>query len=223
MRRLAPLSLVISCLGACAAPCNDDGLRQSCPVLALVETTTSAGSSSDGGTTAVVHDDDDSTTASDASASASDDDAGSSSSEGGHAHGESTGVEQTTDERGSTGEQGSAGGSSGGGDVGICEAWGVGAYGGCIDRQDNVDLTECESDQLGCIVDDPDAETVSVCIADCEQPCDCPAPPPGHEAQVSCEDLDGQAGNECFLACLDDGDCPGTMVCFGGALCMHPL
>lgn len=87
-------------------------------------------------------------------------------------------------------------------------------YGDCLNGGPNT----CGLEGV-CLSDDPAAPTVAVCTEDCAGPAACP-PSPGGTAPVSCEDVTGDALNECILDCGGGGSCPGGMTCFAGFICM---
>jgi hypothetical protein len=72
-----------------------------------------------------------------------------------------------------------------------------------------------------CFGDPGDNPVVGVCVATCEETCDCPAPPAGFEAQLECSDQFTLPGNECIITCADGQACPDGMSCFSGSFCVH--
>ena len=121
----------------------------------------------------------------------------------------------TTD--GSTTEMASS--STGSGDTGDqCRRWGTTSWGGCLTEYNVVD--PC-GPGTACILDLPAPVTYSACTTDCQDVCDCPAPPDSGSAAVSCGDIVGNGETECYLAC-NPGDCPDGMECTTGGFCAVP-
>ncbi|MBX7077703.1 MAG: choice-of-anchor J domain-containing protein [Nannocystaceae bacterium] len=100
-----------------------------------------------------------------------------------------------------------------------CAQWGEGAYGDCVTDDNMVDNTACMSDAGQCLVDNTGTPTAGACFFTCTETCDCPQPPAGFEAQVTCSDLTGEGDNDCYIDCGGGGDCPDGMYCFAGTLC----
>lgn len=131
-----------------------------------------------------------------------------------------TGVDTSTDgtstgepvlESSSGGESSSSGGESSTGEPPPPDA----GYGDC---NNNPPAAACLPDEQ-CI----DFGTVAVCAEQgCVAPGDCAVPSTGNP-NVSCNDLDGNGVNDCYLDCSVGQLCPDGMVCYGFSYCMWSI
>lgn len=103
------------------------------------------------------------------------------------------------------------------GEPNSCAEYGGGVFADCTLDE----ISACESDAAICVVDNTEAPTSAVCVFECEEVCDCPAPPAGFEAQLACEDLTGEGAGDCYVDCEGGLDCPRGMYCFANIICMY--
>lgn len=114
------------------------------------------------------------------------------------------------------------------GDPNACDPVVPGEWNACVDADGNIDNTLCNwmgtggsTGFLSCLSasSNPDA---NVCfIRDCEDACDCFAPPPTGNAPVVCAEILADNGRGCALDCSEGQQCPDGMECLDG-LCFHP-
>ncbi len=91
-----------------------------------------------------------------------------------------------------------------------------GAYEAC-----DAETIVCEDGAI-CFIDGIPA-TLGACVtAGCNSAADCPAGPPG--TTTACSDLSPILfGNECYLECAVDADCPAGASCYVETLCVYPV
>jgi hypothetical protein len=146
----------------------------------------------------------------------------------------------STDTGGDTGDDGDTGGSGGtGGDDGgtsggdattgnPCDPVVPGYWNACINENGQVDNTLCEwqgsGDSVGMVgcLTAADNEDANVCfISDCEDVCDCFAPPATGNAPIICDEILAGGGMGCALDCSNGETCPDDMECIS-SLCFWP-
>jgi len=140
-----------------------------------------------------------------------------------------------TGDDGDTGDTGDTGGDDGSGTTGgdttsenPCDPVVPGYWNACKNENGQVDNTLCEwhgtgdsVGMVGCLsaADDPDA---NVCfISDCEDVCDCFAPPATGNAPIICDAILDGGGMGCALDCSNGETCPDGMECIS-SLCFWP-
>lgn len=77
-----------------------------------------------------------------------------------------------------------------------------------------------------CLVIGEDPSNIhSACTVPCsaDDPCSCPEPPMSGTAMVTCGNIDGEDGDECYLDCANDAQCPEGMACVDGGYCAMPV
>ncbi len=197
MTRLALGCAALMILGACDGDSDDSGTSGGSSGAASSSTTdpsTSGGSSTSDGTTT----------------SASSTSAGDTSS-GGADTSSSGGAEESST-----------------GNPNACEPVIPGEWNSCVDENGGTDNTLCNwmgtggaVGFIGCLTSST-TKGANVCmISDCEDACDCFAPPATGDAVVECAEVLEGGGRACVLNCSNGESCPDGMSCEGG-LCFHP-
>lgn len=114
------------------------------------------------------------------------------------------------------------------GPVNMCDPVIPGEFNACHDEKGNVDNTQCNwmglpdaQGFIGCLTSS-ESPGYNVCfISECEDACDCFAPPATGTAPVVCAEILDGGGTGCALACDNGETCPDGMECQSG-LCFHP-
>jgi hypothetical protein len=105
-----------------------------------------------------------------------------------------------------------------------CVKWGEGAWGVCL--VDGMgDASACESAGAQCLPDGQAEPMGATCVfPGCDEPCDCPQPPRGFEAQVACGDVANNGGDvlECYVSCERGQPCPRRWSCANELYCVRP-
>jgi hypothetical protein len=98
--------------------------------------------------------------------------------------------------------------------VSVCDAWGAGTYGTCLDDLGGVDVQGMCGPGHACIADAYLYETTACSVQWCATTCDCPAPPATGSAIVTCASItNGDASTDCYLSCENGETCPDGMEC----------
>jgi hypothetical protein len=118
--------------------------------------------------------------------------------------------------------------SAGGECVAVCTPWGPGHYDYCLTPLGGFDSPVLCGEPLTCINSSANGLIeVAVCGRSCATLCDCPGPLPTGDAIVTCGDIVGGSGSECYLSCANGETCPDGMVCrnISGmpTFCAHPV
>jgi hypothetical protein len=99
----------------------------------------------------------------------------------------------------------------------------AGNHAACLDVDGMLSNEPCDGGH--CVTDDRADPTVAICMSSgCEDVCQCPSVPPvpGIGPTPMCDDIDGDAINDCWLRCVYGQSCPNGMECHGGRFCMYP-
>ncbi|MEM7155264.1 MAG: hypothetical protein AAF799_20620 [Myxococcota bacterium] len=103
----------------------------------------------------------------------------------------------------------------------ICQpgTWEDGTYERCISDHGGFDTENICGPDHGCLtLGDP--LQAGACARQCTDVCDCPFPEITGTAKPRCQDIDGDGGGDCILACDDGEVCPDGMACLDGTVCM---
>lgn len=100
-------------------------------------------------------------------------------------------------------------------------------WGGCLtdlNVQDPIELCDSGAAAMCVLEGVSPAVTHSTCAVPCVgmDPCSCPEPPASGTASVTCGDIDGTAGEECYLDCSNNEVCPDGMECVDSMYCAAP-
>ena len=108
--------------------------------------------------------------------------------------------------------------------VPACMAWGAGNWGGCLDTWGGFDAAgQCGVAGAVCLYAGLPIDATTCSPQDCNDTCDCPAPPATGDATVTCGDITGIGGNDCYLSCAGGETCPNGMSCVAGTVCMEDV
>jgi hypothetical protein len=110
--------------------------------------------------------------------------------------------------------------------VPACNPWGDGDYGYCLTPLGTFNSAVLCGEPLTCIYSGNPIQVV-VCGRTCATLCDCPEPAATGTATVTCGNVVGGGGNQCYLGCGGGETCPDGMECRdngGGTFyCSHPV
>ena len=100
--------------------------------------------------------------------------------------------------------------------------WGSTNWGGCLTEYGVVDAANLCGAGTMCVLTDSDPVTHTACTLECQDSCDCPAPPETGTATVACGNIDDDETNKCYLDCSGGNQCPDGMECVEDQFCAIP-
>lgn len=108
--------------------------------------------------------------------------------------------------------------------VPACMPWAMGNWGSCLDAWGGFDSAgQCGVGGAVCLFDTLPINATTCSPQGCGDACDCPAPPATGDAVVTCGDITGVGGNDCYLSCAGGETCPDGMSCIAGTVCMEDV